>query len=174
LFVEEFSVPAADISIRNFAWGDVPAITEIYKHYVDTSVCTFDTEAPDEAYIAEKWGHMVGLGHPAIVAIFEGRLVGFAYASEYRSRPAYRFSCEDTVYIAADMTGRGIGSALLAELIRKSQAFGFKQMIGVIADEIDTSVKLHEKFGFSVLGRFPDLGYKFDRWLGIVHVQRAL
>jgi len=167
-------VPAANISIRNFAWGDVPAITSIYKHYVDTSVATFDTEAPDETYIAHKWGHMVGLGHPAIVATEGDRVVGFAYASEFRNRPAYRFTCEDTVYIAHDRIGRGIGSALLGEVIHRSQTFGFRQMIAVIADEVDTSVKLHGKFGFDVLGRFPELGYKFDRWIGIVHMQRTL
>jgi phosphinothricin acetyltransferase len=92
----------------------------------------------------------------------------------YRARPAYRFTCEDTVYIAHDAVGQGIGNALLGEVITRSQAFGFKQMIGVIADEIGASVKLHEKHGFAVAGRFPDLGYKFDRWIGIVHVQRAL
>jgi L-amino acid N-acyltransferase YncA len=167
-------LPAADLSIRDFAWGDVPAITAIYAHYVATSVATFDLEAPGETYMAHKWGHMVDLGHPAIVAERAGRLVGYAYASEYRSRPAYRFTCEDTVYCAPDAVGQGIGSALLAEVIRRSQAFGFKQMIGIIADEVGASVRLHEKLGFGVLGRFPALGYKFDRWIGIVHVQRAL
>ncbi|MDR3475568.1 MAG: GNAT family N-acetyltransferase [Devosia sp.] len=167
-------MPAADLSIRDFAWGDVPAISKIYAHYVATSVATFDLEAPGETYLAHKWGHMVDLGHPAIVAERGGRLVGFAYASEYRSRPAYRFTCEDTVYIAPEAVGQGIGTALLGEVIRRSQACGFKQMIGIIADEVGASVKLHEKHGFSVLGRFPALGYKFDRWIGIVHMQRAL
>jgi L-amino acid N-acyltransferase YncA len=167
-------VAPADLVIRDFAWGDVPAITAIYAHYVHNSVATFDTEAPGEAYIAAKWGHMVELGHPAIVGLLDGKLIGFAYASEYRSRPAYRFTCEDTVYLAPDMIGKGIGSALLGEVIVRSRAFGFKQMIGVIADEIGASVKLHEKHGFTVLGRFPALGFKFDRWIGIVHVQRTL
>ena len=164
----------ADLVIRDFAWGDVPAITAIYAHYVHNSVATFDTEAPGEAYIAAKWGHMVELGHPAIVGLLDGKVIGFAYASEYRTRPAYRFTCEDTVYLAPDMIGKAIGSALLGEVIVRSRAFGFKQMIGVIADESGASVKLHEKHGFTVLGRFPALGFKFDRWIGIVHVQRTL
>jgi len=164
----------ADPTIRDFAWGDVPAITAIYAHYVATSVATFDLEAPDEAYMAHKWGHMVALGHPAIVAERAGRLVGFAYASEYRSRPAYRFTCEDTVYIAPDSVGQGLGSALLAEVIARSKAFGFRQMIGVIAEEVEASLRLHARHGFAELGRFPALGYKFDRWLGVVHMQREL
>jgi len=167
-------VPNDSLVIRDFAWTDVPAITSIYAHYVRTSVATFDTEAPGETFMAEKWGHMVELGHPAIVAERGGAVIGFAYASTYRARPAYRFTCEDTVYLADGATGRGIGSALLGEVIRRSQAFGFKQMIGVIADEVGASVRLHEKHGFAVLGRFPALGYKFDRWIGIVHVQRTL
>ena len=167
-------MPPADLVIRDFVPADVPAITSIYAHYVRTSVATFDLEAPDEAFMANKWGHMAALGHPTIVAERAGRLVGYAYASEYRTRPAYRFTCEDTVYLAPDMVGQGMGGVLLAELIRKSRAFGFKQMIGIIADEVGASVKLHEKHGFAVLGRFPALGYKFDRWIGIVHVQRAL
>ncbi|HVX82429.1 MAG TPA: GNAT family N-acetyltransferase [Devosiaceae bacterium] len=160
--------------IRTFAWGDVPAITAIYAHYVRSSVATFDLEAPGEAYIAEKWGSMIEAGHPAIVAEREGKLVGFAYASVYRTRPGYRFTCEDTVYIAPDFVGQGIGSALLDEVIHRAGAFGFRQMIGVIADEIEASVKLHEKHGFAVLGRFPALGYKFDRWIGVIHMQREL
>ena len=152
----------------------MPAITRIYRHYVDHSVATFDTEAPGETYMAEKWGHMLELGHPAIVAERDGEVVGFAYASVYRPRFAYRFACEDTVYLAPEAVGQGVGGELLGEVIRRSQAFGFKQMIAVIADEVGASVRLHEKHGFEVLGRFPALGYKFDRWIGIIHMQRAL
>jgi L-amino acid N-acyltransferase YncA len=166
--------PPADLTIRNFAWGDVPAIAEIYGHYVDHSVVTFDTERPSEAYTAEKYGHMVELGHPVLIAESAGTTVGFAYASVYRARPAYRFTCEDTIYLAPAATGRGIGSALLDRLITDARTFGFKQMIAVIADGTEGSIGLHQKHGFAVLGRFPDLGFKFDRWLGIVHMQRAL
>ena len=167
-------MPAADLTLRDFSWRDVAPITAIYRHYVDASVATFDTEAPSEAFMAEKFGHMVELGHPAIVAEREGRLVGYAYASVYRPRFAYRFTCEDTVYLAPGEVGKGIGSLLLGETIRRAQVFGFKQMIAVIADEVGASVRLHEKHGFAVLGRFPDLGFKFDRWIGIVHMQRQL
>jgi L-amino acid N-acyltransferase YncA len=88
-----------DISIRPFAWSDVPAITAIYRHYVEHSTATFDLEAPGEAFMAEKFGHLVELGHPALVAEgTDGRLLGYGYASIYRPRPAYRFTCENSVY----------------------------------------------------------------------------
>jgi len=162
------------LSIRPFTWRDVPAITGIYKHHVEHGVATFDTEAPGETFMADKFGHMVDMGHPVIVAEENGTLVGYAYASTYRPRPAYRFTCEDTVYLAPEAVGRGLGSALLGELITRSQAFGFKQMIAVITATTAPSIRLHEKHGFKTLGTYPELGFKFDRWLDIVHMQRAL
>ncbi|HTJ57987.1 MAG TPA: GNAT family N-acetyltransferase [Devosiaceae bacterium] len=163
-----------EFTIRDFAWGDVPRITAIYAHYVRTSVATFDTDVPGEPEIAAKWGHMVELGHPALVAERDGELLGYAYASFYRPRAGYRFTCEDTVYIAPEMVGRGLGSTLLGAVIERARAFGFKQMLGVIADEIEPSIKLHAKHGFEIVARQPNLGFKFDRWVGIVHMQKAL
>jgi L-amino acid N-acyltransferase YncA len=166
---------ALPYSIRPFRWHDVPAITEMYGHYVRNSVATFDTDPPGETFMAEKLGHMIDQGHPVIVAQGDdGQVLGYAYASTYRPRPAYRFTCEDTVYLAPEAIGRGIGSALLADLIERSRAFGFKQMIAVITAEGAHSLRLHEKLGFKSLGTYPQLGYKFDRWLDIVHMQRAL
>jgi phosphinothricin acetyltransferase len=163
-----------DLTIRPFAWNDIPAITSIYRHYVETSVVTFDTEAPGESAIAEKFGHLVDLGHPLIVGEAAGKLVGYAYASMFRPRYAYRFTCEDSVYLHPDAVGKGHGSTLLGELLTRSKAFGFKQMIAVITAGTQASIRLHEKHGFKLLGTFPALGYKFDRWLDIVHMQRAL
>ncbi len=167
-------VTVANLAIRDFAWGDVPAITAIYGHYVQHSVVTFDTECPSETAMAEKFGHMAELGHPAIVAESDGRTVGFAYASTFRARPAYRFTCEDTLYLAPDAIGQGIGTALLKDVIVRSKSFGFRQMVAVIAAGTEASIKLHERQGFAILGNFPDLGFKFDRWIGIVHMQRTL
>ncbi len=165
----------SDLSIRPFAWSDVPGITAIYRHYVDHSTATFDLEAPGETFMAEKFGHIVDMGHPAIVAEDgAGRLLGYAYASVYRPRPAYRFTCEDTVYCAPDAQGRGVGTALVSEVIARSRAFGFKQMIGVITAESEGSIRLHGKLGFREVGRYEAVGYKFDRWLDIVHMQLAL
>jgi phosphinothricin acetyltransferase len=163
-----------ELSIRPFAWGDVPEITAIYRHYVANSTATFDLEAPGETFMAEKFGHIADLGHPVIVAERDGRVLGYAYASIYRPRPAYRFTCEDSVYCAPDAQGRGIGTTLLNRVFELSREFGFKQMIAVITGESEGSIRLHEKLGFRMVGTYDKVGYKFDRWLDIVHMQKAL
>lgn len=169
-----FGLPMPSFSLRPFEWGDIPAITAIYKHYAETSTATFDLEAPGPTYMAEKFGHMLEAGHPIVIAELAGELVGYAYASTYRPRPAYRFTCEDSIYLRSDVIGQGLGRVLLAELIAQSQAFGFKQMIAVITAESVGSVALHEKFGFHTVGMHEKLGLKFDRWLDVIHMQRAL
>ena len=164
----------SDVILRPFAWSDIPAITAIYRHYVDNTAITFDTEAPGEAAMAEKFGHMVRLGHPLIVAERDGKVLGYAYASTYRPRPAYRFTCEDSIYLDPVATGQGVGKALLTELIAQARAYGFKQMIAVITADTASSIAIHEKFGFRHVGRYEAVGYKFDRWLDIVHLQLGL
>jgi len=167
-------VSHSELILRPFTWSDVTPITAIYSHYVKNAVVTFDLDVPSETAMADKFGHMVELGHPVIVAEEKGAVRGYAYASTFRPRPAYRFTCEDTLYLAPDAVGQGLGSMLMGELIAQSQAFGFKQMIAIITGGTEASIALHRKFGFKVLGEFPQLGYKFDRWLDIVHMQRAL
>ena len=164
----------SDTILRPFAWGDIPAITDIYRHYVEHSTATFDLDAPGPTYMAEKFGHMIEAGHPVVSAERDGKLVGYAYASTYRPRPAYRFTCEDSIYLHPDATGKGLGKVLLGELISQSQAFGFKQMIAVITAQSAASIALHEKFGFDTVGRHAALGLKFDRWLDVIHMQKAL
>ncbi|HEX4298666.1 MAG TPA: GNAT family N-acetyltransferase [Devosia sp.] len=164
----------SDPIFRRFAWSDVPAIAAIYAHYVRDTVITFDTEVPSEAAMAEKFGHMVDLGHPIIVVEQAGRLIGYAYASTYRPRAAYRFTAEDSIYLAPEATGQGLGGRLLDRLLEDSRAFGFRQMLAVITAERANSIRLHEKHGFRFIGRYEALGYKFDRWLDIVHLQRAV
>nr|WP_314256525.1 GNAT family N-acetyltransferase [uncultured Devosia sp.] len=163
-----------DFTLRPFRWSDVSAITEIYKHYVEETAITFDTEVPGEAAMAEKFAALVKLGHPLIVAEIEGDVVGYAYASFYRPRAAYRFTCEDSIYLRADIKGKGLGKAMLTELLAQSKAFGFKQMIAVITADTANSIAIHEKFGFRHVGRYDAVGYKFDRWHDIVHLQLAL
>ena len=162
------------IILRPFEWGDIPAITAIYSHYVDKTAITFDTEAPGEPAMAEKFGHLLALGHPLIVAEQAGQVLGYAYASFYRPRAAYRFTCEDSIYLRPDAKGKGLGRLMLTELIARSRAFGFKQMIAVITAEGTGSIRLHEKLGFRHIGRHEALGFKFDRWHDIVHLQKAL
>lgn len=163
-----------DVVLRPFAWSDVPALTAIYRYYVDETVITFETEPPSEAVMADRFGKMRDLGHPLIVAEQAGEAVGYAYASFYRPRAAYRFTCEDSIYLSRDVIGQGIGARLLERLLEESRAAGFKQMIAVITAERANSVRLHEKAGFRHVGRYDAVGYKFDRWLDIVHMQLAL
>jgi L-amino acid N-acyltransferase YncA len=164
----------SDYSLRPFAWSDIPAITAIYRHYVDNTAITFDTEAPGEAVIAEKYAGLKKLGHPLIIAEREGKVLGYAYASFYRPRAAYRFTCEDSIYLDPEATGQGLGKLLLSELLIQSKAFGFKQMLAVITADTANSIAIHEKFGFSKVGYYTAVGYKFERWHDIVHLQKAL
>jgi L-amino acid N-acyltransferase YncA len=164
----------SDVILRPFEWRDIPAITAIYRHYVEHTAITFDTEAPGEPAMAEKFGHLVALGHPLIVAEEAGQLLGYAYASFYRPRAAYRFTCEDSIYLHPDATGKGLGKRMLTELIERARAFGFKQMIAVITADTTVSIAIHEKFGFRSVGRYEAVGLKFDRWHDIVHLQLAL
>lgn len=165
----------SDYQLRPFRWADVPAITAIYDHYVTHTAITFDTETPSEAKMAEKFGALIDQGHPLIVAEgADGQVLGYAYASTYRPRPAYRFTCEDSIYLHKDAVGKGLGKAMLAELLVQSRAFGFKQMIAVITADTEISIGLHEKFGFRHVGRYEAVGYKFDRWHDIVHLQLGL
>ena len=160
--------------LRDYEKGDADAIAAIYGHYVENSNVTFDLEAPDSSQIDSKFSGMVASGHPLIVAVVNGEVAGFAYAGEYRSRPAYRFTCENAIYLAPQYLGRGIGSRLLAELIKRARKSGFRQMVAVITMGTKGSIALHKKHGFEILGEFPDLGYKFDQWHGIIHMQRKL
>lgn len=164
----------SDVLLRAFTWSDVPAITAIYRHYVEETVITFETEPPSEAVMADRFGKMQDLGHPLIVAEQAGRVIGYAYASFYRPRAAYRFTCEDSIYLDKDAVGQGIGGLLLARLLEESKAAGFRQMLAVITAERANSVRLHEKLGFRKVGHYDQVGYKFDRWLDIVHLQKAL
>ncbi|WEJ58694.1 GNAT family N-acetyltransferase [Devosia sp. FJ2-5-3] len=164
----------SDTVLRPFAWSDVPAITRIYRHYVDHTAITFDTEAPDETAIAEKYAALTRLGHPLIIAERAGQVLGYAYASYYRPRAAYRFTCEDSLYLDPNETGKGLGRVLLTELLAQSKAFGFKQMLAVITADTANSIAIHEKFGFERVGYYKAVGYKFDRWHDIVHLQMAL
>ena len=163
-----------DVSIRPFAWRDIPEIAAIYRHYVDETVITFETEAPSEADMAERFGKMVGLGHPVLVAERDGAVIGYAYASFYRPRFAYRFTCENSIYLHKDELGAGLGGRMLEALLEACRTHGFKQMIAVITAERANSIRVHEKMGFRKIAHYEAVGYKFDRWLDIVHMQKAI
>lgn len=164
----------SDLIIRPFSWSDVPAIAAIYAHYVEKTVITFETEVPSQAQMAERFGKLVDLGHPLLIAEEAGKVIGYAYASFYRPRAAYRFTCEDSIYLDKDVVGRGLGGLLLTRLLEESKAAGFRQMLAVITGERANSIRLHQKLGFRETGRYEAIGYKFDRWLDVVHLQKAL
>ncbi len=167
--------------LRDYRNSDIASITQIYAHYVNNTVISFDLNAPDMSHMKDKFGAIRRARQPLIVATIDEQPVGYAYASAYRTRPAYRFTCENAIYLAPEHSGKGLGSALMKELLIRSKEFGFNQMIAVITDgdgayaiQTEGSIALHKKFGFEVLGRFPELGYKFDTWHGIVHMQKKL
>jgi len=164
----------SDLVIRPFSPADLPAVTAIYAHYVRETVITFETEEPGEAEMGRRLAAILDKGHPLLIGEAGGRPIGYAYASTYRPREAYRFTCEDSIYLAPDAIGRGLGGRLLAQLLEDSRKAGLKQMLAVITAERANSIRLHEKHGFRTIGRYEALGYKFDRWLDIVHMQRAL
>ena len=164
-----------EVTIRPATAADIPAITAIYIDAVTRGTASFELSPPDEAEMTRRMSELTGTGFPWLAADLEGQLAGYAYASPYRARPAYRFTVEDSVYVAPQMHGRGVGRALLTALVTESEARGFRQMIAVIGDSAQTaSIALHAAAGFYVVGTLPNVGFKFDRWLDTVLMQRPL
>jgi len=161
--------------IRPSVDGDIEAITQIYRHHVQTGVASFEEVPPDVAQMATRRAHIVERRLPYLVAQIDQQVVGYSYASAYRARIAYRYTLEDTVYLMPDAVGMGIGTQLLAQLVEQCTELGYRQMIGIIADsEHLASIRLHEKTGFRRIGVLQSVGYKFDRWIETVFMQRAL
>ena len=161
--------------IRRATDGDVAAITAIYGHHVLHSTGTFEETPPSEAEIATRIAAVEALGLPYLVADDGGALTGFAYASAFRPRPAYRYTAEDSVYIHPDCMGHGIGKALVAEVIAACAALGVRQMIAVIGDSANAgSIGLHRSLGFETTGVGRAFGFKFDRWVDVVWMQKTL
>lgn len=155
--------------------GDATAIAAIYAHYVESSVATFDLEVPDEAFWTAKIADLAAAGWPFLVAEDDGEVAGYAYVSPWRVKPAYRHTVEDTIYLAPGRTGRGLGRALLGELLERARAAGVRQVIAVITDGGDpSSVRLHARFGFVEVGRLRAVGHKHGRWLDTLLLQADL
>jgi L-amino acid N-acyltransferase YncA len=162
-------------SIRRATPADIPAITRIYAHAVRHGTASFELEPPDEAEMMRRMRALFDGGYPYLVAEAEGAVAGYAYAGPYRTRPAYRFSVENSVYVAPEAHRRGIGRLLLDALISECEARGYRLMIAVIGDSAQTaSIELHRAAGFKLVGAFEGVGYKFDRWLDTVLMQRPL
>lgn len=163
------------LTIRPSRADDIPAITAIYAPAVAHGTASFELEAPDTAEMARRRAALVDAGYPYLVAEGAEGVLGYAYAGPYRPRPAYRFTVEDSVYVAPHAHRRGVGRALLAALIEASQARGDRQMIAVIGDSAQApSIRLHEDFGFRLVGIAREVGFKHGRWLDQVIMQRPL
>lgn len=163
------------MQIRPATPSDVPAIAAIYADAVLNGTASFELEPPAEAEMARRMAALLDGGFPYLIAETDGRVLGYAYAGAYRPRPAYRFTVEDSVYIAADARGRGIGRALLSALITASESRGYRQMIAVIGDEASAgSIALHRALGFEHAGVFKAVGFKHGAWRATVLMQRTL
>jgi len=162
-------------SVRAATAGDVAAIAAIYRPAVLTGTASFEIEPPDDAEMMRRFEAIAAEGYPYFVAEMDGRVVGYAYASAYRTRPAYRYTVEDSVYIAPEAQGKGAGRLLLEALIDASAAQGDLRMVSVIGDSRNyASITLHRSLGFTFCGTIHSVGYKFGRWLDSVIMELPL
>lgn len=165
-----------ELLIRPSTDADLSAITAIYAHAVLHGTGTFELEPPDEAEMARRRADVLGKGLPWLVAQgVDGSVLGYAYANHFRPRLAYRFCLEDSIYLSPQAQGRGIGTALLAELVGQCEARGARQMLAVIGDSANAgSIGVHRRLGFEHTGVLKASGWKFGRWLDVVLMQRPL
>jgi len=163
------------LEIRPTSVADLPSITEIYEHAVREGTATFELVPPNLAEMTRRFQALVDSGFPYLVAELDGDVAGYAYASSYRPRPAYRFTVENSVYLRPAIHRRGVGRQLLERLIAECEARGFRQMIAVIGDSANAaSIGVHAACGFQMIGTHPGVGLKFGRWLDTVMMQREL
>jgi L-amino acid N-acyltransferase YncA len=168
------SDPSA-ITIRACTEDDMRAVTEIYAHHVLHSPATFELDPPSLQEMMHRRRVIVEGGYVYLVAEADPDIVGYAYVTAYRSRPAYRFSVENSVYVCAGHEGRGIGTRLMQALLVACETKPFRQMIAVIGDSANrASIELHTRLGFRMIGTFPSVGFKFGRWLDSVLMQKEL
>jgi phosphinothricin acetyltransferase len=163
------------MTIRPAVPADLPAIQSIYAHHVFHGLASFELDPPTLEEMRSRHDRIVAGGYPYLVAVDGDRLLGYAYASQYRPRPAYRFTVEDSIYVAPPLAGRGIGKALLSHLIDECESRGFRQMLAVIGDSANAaSIGLHRACGFEIKCTLDAFGFKFGRWVDSVLMQRAL
>lgn len=162
-------------TLRDATASDIPAITAIYRESVLNGVASYEMTPPDEAEMAARFSLITGNGYPYIAAVDAGGLLlGYAYASAFRTRTAYRFLVEDSIYLAPEARGQGVGKALLAELIRRCTQLGFRQMVAVIGAAHPASVAVHRAAGFEHGGLIRGTGFKHGRWLDTIIMQLPL
>ena len=163
------------LEIRPAEARDIPAIAAIYGEAVRTMTASFETEPPGVAEMRRRFEARADGGHPCFVAEVDGTVVGYAETRPFHHRHGYRFTAEDSIFLAPEARGQGIGTALMQALIGEAEARGFRQLIAVIGDPEHTgSIGLHRKAGFEQVGRTAAVGVKFGRWIDVVTMQRAL
>ena len=166
---------APSLLIRPAAPDDLPAITVAYGWNVLNGTGTFELEAPDLTEMTRRHAEVTGKGLPWLVAERAGQVLGYAYANHFRPRRAYRFCLEDSIYLAPEAQGQGVGRLLLAELMACCEAGGCRQMLAVIGDSANLgSIGVHRALGFEQVGLLKSVGWKFDRWLDVVIMQKSL
>ena len=161
--------------IRPSTPADLSAVTAIYGWNVAHGTGTFELDAPDAAEIARRRNDVLSNGLPWLVAERDGRVLGYAYANHFRPRRAYRFCLEDSIYLADEAKGQGLGKLLLTELLARCEAAGARQMLAVIGDSANAgSIGVHRALGFEQIGLLSAAGWKFERWLDVVMMQKSL
>ena len=163
-----------DIVIRDVSETDAARIAAIYGHHVLNGTASYEVDPPSEADTLARIRRITGESWPFLVAEADGEVAGYAYATQFRDRAAYRFTAEDSIYVDVRRTGAGIGRALLRALIERSSAYGFRTMVAVIGGAEPASIALHATFGFIEVGRLRGVGFKFRQWLDSVYMQREL
>ncbi len=161
--------------VRSAVDADLPAIHAIYAHWVTHGTGSFELDVPNPGEMMKRRADVLAKGLPYLVAEADGRVMGYAYANWFRPRPAYRFSVENSVYVHPDLRRGGVARLLMVELLARCEMAGARQMVAVIGDSANaSSVGLHSALGFRHIGTLQSAGWKFDRWLDTVLMQRAL
>jgi phosphinothricin acetyltransferase len=161
--------------IRPAELRDVAAVADIYDEAVRQGTASFEIEPPGQTEMRRRYEALRADGYPFLVAEAGSCIMGYAYAGPHRARPAYHWTVEDSIYVAPQSQGRGVGRALLGRLLADAQGSGFRQMIAVIGDSANrASIELHRTAGFRLVGTFENVGYKFGQWLDSVLMQRSL
>jgi phosphinothricin acetyltransferase len=168
--------PEGEPIIRAAMETDLPQVVEIYNYYIQNTVVTFDLDPQKLADWIEKYRWIQGLQLPFLVAVSpSGNILGFAYVAPWRQKAAFKRTVENSIYLRPAATGKRIGSKLMTELLAQSKASGVKEIVAVISDKgAESSIAMHESFGFKHQGHLGKVGFKFGRWLGTVLLQKSL
>jgi phosphinothricin acetyltransferase len=163
------------LEMRDVQEADLPAVAAIYAHHVLHGLASFEEAPPGVDEIRRRFDAVRDLGLPYLACVERGQFIGYAYATLFRTRSAYRYTLEDSVYVKAGLTRKGIGRQLLSALLERSTALGYRQMVAVIGDSANaSSIELHAALGFVRCGLLRSTGYKFGRWVDTVMMQRPL